>query len=203
MIKAFKSGVSFHDYVAKFCGIPKVAAKTINFGKLFGQSKRASYLEVRRQILNPGDGKEPGVPLTEGEFDDFYDRHTEMLPGMAIHERMVRASIVQRGEVRTYFGARHPVKAMRGHEFRTALNMPVQGTAAGLAKLCMPLVWEAAKRAGAKLCIQCHDEFGIYTPTEVVGPLALKVGDIMRHRVEWPVTIEVEVKVAGNWQDAH
>jgi DNA polymerase-1 len=114
------------------------------------------------------------------------------------------------GAVRTYFGRVRPIPDiqsrnpnMRGFAERTAVNTPLQGTAADLIKLAMIRIDAAiAKRKmRSKMTLQVHDELLFDVVPEEAKELEQLVKHEMEHVAEFDVPIVAEVGVGANWRD--
>ncbi|WP_457631475.1 DNA polymerase I [Oceanithermus sp.] len=169
------------------------AAKTINFGVLYGMSAHRLSREL---------------DIAYGEAQAFIDRYFESYPGVRrfMEETLERAR--QRGYVETLFGRRRyvpelnsPARNVREAAERAAFNMPIQGTAADLIKLAMVKLAPRLPE-GAALLLQVHDELVVEAPRELEGETVAVVREVMEN--VWPleVPLKVDVGTGDNWLEA-
>jgi len=90
----------------------------------------------------------------------------------------------------------------RGFAERTAVNSPIQGTAADLIKLAMVRIDKALAGWQSKMLLQVHDELVLESPQEETEALRALVGKEMEEVVELKVPLAVEVESGSNWRDA-
>jgi len=169
------------------------AAKTINFGVLYGMSAHRLSREL-------------GIGY--GEAQAFIDRYFESYPGVRRFMEETLKSARQRGYVETLFGRRRYVPELnsrvrnaREAAERAAFNMPIQGTAADLIKMAMVKL-EPRLPAGSALLLQVHDELVVEAPEELVEDTARVVRDVMEGVWELEVPLRVDVGIGDNWLDA-
>lgn len=186
-------GVKPEEVTSKMRG----EAKTVNFGIIYGMS---SF----------GLGKELGVgPKTaQAYIDDYfikYRRVRNYLDG-------VLAFAHKEGYVSTLMNRRRylpEIKAknigVRKFTERTAINAPIQGTAADLIKIAMLRISKALKKQGlqAKMIIQVHDELVFETPDQEIPALSKLVKDEMEGVFELKVPLKVDLSWGKNWREAH
>jgi DNA polymerase-1 len=119
------------------------------------------------------------------------------------------AEVRRTGYAYNLFGRRRPIPDMNSRNFtargfaeRTAVNTPLQGTAADLIKLAMIRLYEKLRSMQAKLLLQVHDELVLEAPPEEVSQLRSLVKAEMEnvHKLEVPLLVDVEV--GDNWRDA-
>jgi len=169
------------------------AAKTINFGVLYGMSAHRLSREL-------------GIGY--GEAQAFIDRYFESYPGVRRFMEETLETARQRGYVETMFGRRRyvpelnsRVRNVREAAERAAFNMPIQGTAADLIKLAMVKL-EPQLAGRAELLLQVHDELVVETPEDMVGEVAAIIRRVMENVWELDVPLQVEVGIGDNWLDA-
>jgi DNA polymerase-1 len=199
MIDAFKSGADIHTLTAAemFSIKPdqvtkdqRYAAKTINFGVLYG--------------MNPH-----GLSVATGfDYDkarEFIDRYFSLRKGVSEYIAKIKKMAHDDGYTETIFGRRRPCPDVRSSNFairaaaeRAAVNMPLQGTAADMMKLAMISIHKKLPK-GANLLLQIHDELIV----ECDKTSASAVEKIMKHEMEnvhkFKVPIEVEVRQGASW----
>ncbi len=169
------------------------AAKTVNFGVLYGMSAHRLSREL-------------GIGY--GEAQAFIDRYFESYPGVRRFMEETLEKARQTGYVETLFGRRRYVPELnsrtrnaREAAERAAFNMPIQGTAADLIKLAM-VELEPALPPGAALLLQVHDELVIETPEQKADETAEVVRRTMEGVWELDVPLRVEVGIGRNWLEA-
>ena len=169
------------------------AAKTINFGVLYGMSAHRLSREL-------------GIGY--GEAQAFIDRYFESYPGVRRFMEETLETARQRGYVETLFGRRRYVaelnsraRNVREAAERAAFNMPIQGTAADLIKLAMVKL-ESELPAGAALLLQVHDELIVEAPEESAEETAGIVREVMENVWKLSVPLRVDVGIGRNWLEA-
>ena len=173
------------------------SAKAINFGLIYGMSA----FGLARQL---------GIP--RGDAQTYIERYFERYPGVREYMDRTRAEAAERGYVETLFGRRLYLPEInvqnqqrRQAAERTAINAPMQGTAADIIKRAMLAVhdWIEAERPDALMIMQVHDELVF----EVAQPEADDVAEAVRIRMEAAAELDVPLLVeAGrgrNWDEAH
>ncbi len=175
------------------------AAKAINFGLIYGMSAW-------------GLGRQLGIPREEAQA--YIDRYFERYPGVRAYMESTREQARQRGYVETLFGRRLYVpeidsrnRQRREYAERTAINAPMQGTAADLIKRAMIDVDALLREHSAdiRMVMQVHDELVLEVPADKVPEAATEVRSIMAEADgdRLGVPLEVEVGVGDNWDEAH
>jgi len=207
MIEAFKNGEDIHSRTAKeifnLDSIDDVTAdhrrkaKEVNFGIPYGVS--AYGLASRLGISN-----------TEGK--EMIDQYFERFPGIQKYIDETIQFAKENEYVSTLLGRRRYIPdinsrnwTVRGFAERTAINMPIQGTAADIIKLAMIDIQNYIKKENLKsrMLLQVHDEliFDIAPDEEETVPEKIK--DLMENAFELDVPLDVEMGLADNWLDAH
>jgi DNA polymerase-1 len=206
LLAAFASEQDVHRATAaEVFGVPLEAvtadqrrsAKAINFGLIYGMSAfgLAKQLSIER-----------------GQAQDYVDRYFERYPGVRRYMDETRASARRSGFVSTVFGRRLHLpeinarnNQLRQYAERSAINAPMQGTAADIIKRAMIQVaaWLAAEEPRARLIMHVHDELVV----EVAEERADEVGDnivrIMEGAAELRVPLRVDTGLGSNWDEAH
>jgi len=171
-------------------------AKTANFGIIYGVS---AY------------GLSQQSDMTVGEAKQFIDAYFKRYPGV---KRFIEATVAQArkdGMVRTLFGRRRFLPDLAStnrqrREFaeRTAVNTPLQGTAADIIKMAMIAIDRRLREERKKsvMTLQVHDELVFDAPKREVGWLKQTVREIMEHVVQLDVPLVVEVGAGLNWLEA-
>ncbi|HGY10327.1 MAG TPA: DNA polymerase I [Oceanithermus profundus] len=170
------------------------AAKTINFGVLYGMSAHRLSREL-------------GIDY--GEAQAFIDRYFDSYPGVRAFMERVLAEARERGYVETLFGRRRHVpellskaRNVREAAERVAFNMPVQGTAADLIKLAMVKLAPRLEPLGAALLLQVHDELVVEAPEAHAEEAARAVKTTMEGVWELDVPLAVDVGIGRDWLEA-
>jgi DNA polymerase I len=173
------------------------SAKAINFGLMYGMSA----FGLARQL---GIGR--------GDAQKYMDLYFERYPGVKRYMEETRRQARETGFVETVFGRRLYLPeiqsrnaALRQYAERSAINAPMQGTAADIIKRAMIEVdaWLQSSGIPARLIMQVHDELVLESADEAVDTL---VGQIRTHMVraaDLSVALKVDVGVGRNWDEAH
>jgi DNA polymerase I len=173
------------------------SAKVINFGLIYGMSAF-------------GLAKQLGIE--RGQAQAYVDLYFERYPGVKRYMDETRASARERGYVSTVFGRRlylPDIKArnaaIRQYAERSAINAPMQGTAADIIKRAMVAVdaWLARDGHGARLIMQVHDELVVEAPSARVDEVRAAIIRIMESAAELAVPLRVDSGVGDNWDQAH
>ncbi len=204
LLNAYRTGQDIHTLTAsEVFGIPvaeldketRARAKAVNFGIVYGISPfgLAAQLNIPQQ-----------------EAKRYIETYFERYQGVRRFIDETLEVVRRNGAVRTYFGRVRPIPDiqsrnpnMRGFAERTAVNTPLQGTAADLIKLAMiALDREIAKRKLlSRMTLQVHDELLFDVLPEEAAELEALVKHEMEHVAEFSVPIVAEVGVGENWRD--
>ena len=172
-------------------------AKAINFGLIYGMSAF-------------GLAKQIGV--ARGEAQEYIDRYFARYPGVADYMDATRALAHEQGYVQTLLGRRLYLPEINARNKqrqlaaeRTAINAPMQGTAADIIKLAMIEVdrWLADSALDAKMIMQVHDELVFEVAEDACAELCTEVTTRMASVIELKVPLLTEVGVGDNWDEAH
>ena len=172
-------------------------AKAINFGLIYGMSAF-------------GLAKQIGV--ARGEAQEYIDRYFARYPGVADYMDATRALAHEQGYVETLLGRRLYLPEINARNKqrqlaaeRTAINAPMQGTAADIIKLAMIEVdrWLADSALDAKMIMQVHDELVFEVAEDACAELCTEVTTRMASVIELKVPLLTEVGVGDNWDEAH
>ncbi len=206
LIQAFCSGEDFHaSTAARVFGVPmsevtpqmRSRAKAVNFGIVYGQQAF---------------GLAASLDIPFGEAKQMIDRYFEVHPGVRQYLDTTVAEAKETGYAVTMFGRKRHIPELhaanqqqRGFGERTAMNHPMQGSAADIIKLAMRQVQERLLREGfkAKLLLQVHDELDFSVPEEEVERLSVMVKEVMEQVVALRVPLVVDVSFGDNWAEAH
>ena len=173
------------------------AAKAINFGLIYGMSA----FGLARQLGSD-----------RATAQEYVDRYFERYPGVKRYMDETRESARERGYVETVFGRRLYLPDIRSrnrqqqqYAERSAINAPMQGTAADIIKRAMITVddWIQRERPGARLVMQVHDELVLEVEAGVVDEVRSRLVGFMTAAAELQVPLKVDTGVGANWDDAH
>jgi DNA polymerase-1 len=206
LIQAFRAGQDFHTMTAAqvWTVAPDAVtadlrsrAKAVNFGIVYGQQAF-------------GLAQSLGVSFPEAQA--MIDRYFQTFPGVKEYLDKTVAKAHQQGWVDTIFGRRRYIHELyssnvnqRHFGERTAMNHPMQGSAADIIKLAMIEVSERLIQDGFKsqLILQVHDELVFNCATDETQALTTLVKQVMEGVVELKVPMLVEVATGENWAEAH
>ncbi|MDO5335456.1 MAG: DNA polymerase I [Coriobacteriia bacterium] len=206
LISAFNSGADFHAATAANVfdvAVEEVTpqmrsrAKAVNFGIVYGQQAF-------------GLSQSLGVPLWEAQ--EMIDRYFAAHPRVKDYLEEVVARAKVDGYAQTLFGRRRHIPDLRSSNGnkrrfgeRTAMNHPMQGTAADIIKMAMVQVSELLIADGfeAQMLLQVHDELDFSCPEGELESLTDLVTQAMQGVVELKVPLLVDVSAASNWAEAH
>jgi DNA polymerase-1 len=173
------------------------SAKAINFGLIYGMSA----FGLARQI---GVGR--------GEAQKYVDLYFERYPGVKRYMDDTKQKARDDGYVETLFGRRLYLpeilsrnQALRQYAERSAINAPMQGTAADIIKRAMIAVdaWLSAARVPARLIMQVHDELILEVADGQVDVIMDRLRHHMATAADLAVPLKVDVGVGRNWDEAH
>ncbi len=173
------------------------SAKAINFGLIYGMSAF-------------GLAKQIGVDRKQSQA--YIDRYFAQYPGVLEYMERTRAQAAEQGFVETLFGRRLYVPdinaknpALRRGAERTAINAPMQGTAADIIKRAMVAVdnWLAESGLDARVILQVHDELVLEVREDLVEQIGTQIRPYMSGAAQLDVPLLVEVGVGSNWDEAH
>ncbi len=173
------------------------SAKAINFGLIYGMSAF-------------GLAKQIGVDRKQSQ--DYIDRYFARYPGVLAYMERTRAQAAEQGFVETLFGrrlylpdinAKNP--ALRKGAERTAINAPMQGTAADIIKRAMVKVdnWLSESGLDARVILQVHDELVLEVREDLVEQVKDEIRQHMSQAAQLDVPLLVEAGVGANWDEAH
>ncbi|WP_176508403.1 MULTISPECIES: DNA polymerase I [Pseudomonas] len=173
------------------------SAKAINFGLIYGMSAF-------------GLAKQIGVDRKQSQ--DYIDRYFARYPGVLAYMERTRAQAAEQGFVETLFGrrlylpdinAKNP--ALRKGAERTAINAPMQGTAADIIKRAMVNVdnWLSESGLDARVILQVHDELVLEVREDLVEQVKDEIRTHMSNAAQLDVPLVVEAGVGSNWDEAH
>lgn len=199
MIKTFKDGVDLHQQTAaEMFSVPldevtkeqRSAAKTINFGVLYGMSAH---------------GLSVATGMTREEATDFIKRYFDVRKPLADYIEQVKEFGRTHGYTETKLGRRRACPDITSSNFtvrnaaeRVAVNVPIQGTAADIYKLAM--IDLAPKLPdGAKLLLQIHDELIVECDSKDAEAVAVCMKESMENVYDLGVPLSVDTAIGDNW----
>lgn len=206
LLHAFRNDLDVHRATAaevfglapeEVSGEQRRRAKAINFGLIYGMSAF-------------GLAKQIGVERKEAQA--YIDRYFARYPGVLAYMERTREQAGEQGYVETLFGRRLYLPeirskngAMRKAAERTAINAPMQGTAADIMKRAMVAVdaWLQESGADARVILQVHDELVLEVREDQIERVREAVCPLMSAAAELAVPLVVEAGVGANWDEAH
>ena len=173
------------------------SAKAINFGLMYGMSAfgLAKQLGIKR-----------------GEAQEYVDLYFERYPGVKKFMDEVRVQAKEQGFVETVFGRRLYLPEIndrnaqrRQYAERSAINAPMQGTAADIIKKAMISVhhWLEADQVPARMIMQVHDELVFEVEKKAVEDVTRQVVRLMSEAAKLRVALQVDTGTGENWDEAH
>ena len=186
-------GVALHTVNAD----QRRTAKVINFGLIYGMSPF---------------GLARNLGIDRGAAQQYVERYFQRYPGVKRFMDNTRAQARERGYVETVFGRRLYLPdirsgnaQMRQYAERSAINAPMQGTAADIIKRAMITVdaWATRAHSPARLIMQVHDELVFEVPYAAVPDVTAAVRECMVDAAALSVPLRVDVGVGQNWDEAH
>ena len=172
-------------------------AKAINFGLIYGMSA----FGLARQ-LNIG----------RKQAAEYIELYFERYPGVQNYMNTIRHTAAEQGYVETVFGRRlylpeiNSRNGMRRQAAeRTAINAPMQGTAADIIKLAMIQVddWLQSSNLQSRMIMQVHDELVLEVPSSEIDRVQQGLTDLMENAVSLLVPLVVDIGVGDSWDEAH
>jgi DNA polymerase-1 len=206
LLKAFAAGQDVHRATAAevfevelddVSADQRRSAKAINFGLMYGMSAF-------------GLGKQLGI--LRGEAQQYIDLYFDRYPGVKAYMDNTRESASKQGYVETVFGRRLYLPEInarnaqrRQYAERSAINAPMQGTAADIIKRAMIEVhrWLGDEDAGGRMIMQVHDELVFEVAKDAVDTFSTRVTEIMCAAAQLSVPLQVDIGTGRNWDEAH
>jgi DNA polymerase-1 len=206
LLKAFSEGADVHKATAsevfattleEVTDDQRRAAKAINFGLIYGMSAfgLAQQLNIER-----------------ADAQEYIDLYFDRYPGVKAYMDETRKLAHEQGYVETVFGRRLYLPEInsgngmrRQYAERTAINAPMQGTAADLIKMAMLSVdkWIESEAPGVRMIMQVHDELIFEIPEKQVEAASESIRSLMNNVAKLRVPLLVDVGVGNNWDQAH
>ncbi|WP_133130659.1 DNA polymerase I [Legionella yabuuchiae] len=206
LLNAFAKGWDIHTATAsEIFGVPQKevsshqrrSSKAVNFGLIYGMSAF-------------GLAKQIGVEREQAQ--SYIDRYFQRYPGVLDYMERTRTLARRQGYVETVFGRRLHLPEINARNMmrqkaaeRTAINAPMQGTAADIIKQAMIAIhqWQSTANPNTRMIMQVHDELVFEVHQEVVDSVKEKIKQLMETTVELSVPLEVAIGVGNNWDEAH
>lgn len=205
LIDAFKHGLDIHTATAaqvfhvsqdEVDSNMRRQAKAVNFGIVYGIS---DY------------GLSQSLGITRKEAGLFIERYLNSYPGVKEYMEDIVRQAKERGYVTTLLHRRRYIPEITSRNFnvrgfgeRTAMNTPIQGSAADIIKKAMIDVAERVKEESlaSKLLLQVHDELIFEVPKEELDVMKKLVPEVMEQAVELNVPLKVDYSYGSTWYDA-
>ena len=206
LVSAFNSNADFHAATASMVfGVPveevtpeqRSRAKAVNFGIVYGQQAF-------------GLGQSLHIPLAEAQ--EMIDRYYAAYPGVRSYLDATVAQARETGYAVTMFGRKRHIPDihaknpnLRSFGERTAMNHPMQGSAADIIKMAMIAVERRLQEEGykARMVLQVHDELDFECPLDELDRLKAMVVEVMDNVVQTAAPMRADVGVGDNWALAH
>lgn len=202
--KAFCEGKDIHTQTAmdifgvkedEVTPLMRRQAKAVNFGIVYGIS---------------GYGLSQGLDIPQKEAKQFIDRYFEMYPKVKEYMDQVIQEAKEQGYVTTLLGRRRYLPQIHSRNYgersfaeRTAMNTPIQGTAADIIKYAMIQVDRKMKeqKLESRMLLQVHDELIFEVPKDEVEIMQKLVRETMEQAIPLSVPLTVDVNVGSNWYE--
>jgi DNA polymerase-1 len=206
LLAAFAAGMDIHRATAsevwgveptQVSGDQRRSAKAINFGLIYGMSA----FGLARQL-----------GIERGAAQEYVDLYFQRYPGVKAFMDRIREQARRDKYVETLFGRRlyltdidHSNQGRRAGAERTAINAPMQGTAADIIKRAMIAVdqWIESERPPVRMIMQVHDELVFEVEDDAVATIAERIRKEMESAAELKVPLLVDLGDGGDWEEAH
>lgn len=202
MVETFNSGEDIHTRTAaEVYGValddvtPQMrgAAKTINFGVLYGMSPHGLSVATGMKI---------------NDAKNFIDRYFASRKPLVEYIENIKKQAKQNGFVETFYGRKRPMPDINSSNFivrssaeRQAVNLPIQGTEADIMKKAMVAVDDILPK-GARQILQVHDSILVECPKNLSQDLAIEIKQVMENIApEIKIKLAVDVKTGNNWAE--
>lgn len=206
LLKAFAAGEDIHRHTAaeifgvtldNVSGDQRRSAKAINFGLIYGMSAH-------------GLSKQLGIERHQAA--DYMTTYFERYPGVKRYMEKTREQAKLDGYVETLFGRRLFLPEInssnglrRQYAERTAINAPMQGTAADIIKRAMIDIhqWLVDEQSSIRMIMQVHDELVFEVPVDQIDMAKTKIEQFMSNAAKLDVPLDVGIGTGDNWEQAH
>jgi DNA polymerase I len=204
LVNAFRAGEDIHERTAREVfkedallnpAECRRRAKVINFGIVYGLSAF---------------GLSQTLGISREDAQTFIDAYFKRYCGVRTWLDNTVEEVRRTGQAKTLFGRIRPIPDIHSKDYnirhfaeRTAVNSPIQGTAADIVKIAMIRIHHALqnRRFSAKILLQVHDELVLEVPESEVEAIRILVKDEMENATSLLVPLKVDLNVAGNWMD--
>jgi DNA polymerase I len=205
LVEAFREGLDIHTKTAmdvfnvaedEVTSEMRRGAKAVNFGIVYGIS---DY------------GLSQSLNITRKEAASFIEKYFESFPGVKQYMEDIVQQAKQEGYVTTLFNRRRYLPEITSRNFnlrsfaeRTAMNTPIQGSAADIIKVAMVKMAKRLKdeKLQTKMLLQVHDELIFEAPEEEIEKLKEIVPDVMENAMQLKVPLKVDYSFGPSWYDA-
>lgn len=205
LIDAFQKGMDIHTRTAmdvfgveegEVTSLMRRQAKAVNFGIVYGIS---DY------------GLSQNLNITRKEAGDFIERYFSVFSGVKLWMEEIVKQAKQDGFVTTLLNRRRYLPDIRSSNFnlrsfaeRTAMNTPIQGTAADVIKLAMIRMQDSLQEKGLKsrMLLQVHDELVFEVPQDELEMMKQLVPEVMESALKLDVPLKVDVSFGHTWYEA-
>jgi DNA polymerase-1 len=205
LVAAFREGADFHaSTAARVFDVPveqvtpqmRSRAKAVNFGIVYGQQAF---------------GLSTSLKIPRAEAQQMIDRYFEVYPGVRTFLDQQVEFAREHGWVATMYGRKRHIKDINSRNFqlrsfgeRTAMNHPMQGTAADIIKIAMTRVPSLLRKEGlrSRLVLQIHDELDFEVPEGEVEAVSELAKEAMEGVAQLKVPLIAEVSYGSNWAEA-
>jgi len=206
LLNAFEKGLDIHKATAaevfgealeNVTSDQRRSAKAINFGLIYGMSAF-------------GLAKQLGIGRNDAQ--QYIDKYFERYPDVRDYMENTRKIAAEKGYVETIFGRRLYLPDINARNMqvrqaaeRTAINAPMQGSAADIIKRAMIAVdkWIVAEKVDARMIMQVHDELVLEVKLEKIDLVIEKLSVLMSSAAQLKTKLVVDVGVGDNWDEAH
>ena len=206
LLDAFLNGLDVHRATAaevfgveldKVSAEQRRNAKAINFGLIYGMSA----FGLARQLK-----------IGRNDAQAYIDQYFARYPGVAIYMDRIREQAREQGFVETHFGRRLYLPEIKAANMmrrqaaeRTAINAPMQGTAADIIKRAMLSVdaWLSEEHIDARMVMQVHDELVFEVADSLGEEFTTSISSMMQNAAELHVPLVVDAGQGANWDEAH
>jgi DNA polymerase-1 len=205
LLNAFRHNHDIHRYTAsEIFAVPladvsvlqRRSAKAINFGLIYGMSA----FGLSRQL---------GIERSAAQA--YMDQYFQRYPGVKKYMDEIRLRAAEKGYVETLFGRRLYLPDIRSKNVgrkraaeRTAINAPMQGTAADLIKKAMIALHAILQgQSDIKLLMQVHDELVLEVKVSAVEKAKALLTECMQNTVKLSVPLTIDIGIGDNWDEAH
>ncbi len=204
LIDAFRAGEDIHDRTAR---------------EVFREAELANRSECRRRakVINFGIvyglsafGLAQTLGISREQAQAFIDAYFRRYRGVRAWQNKTLEEVKKTGHTTTLFGRIRPIPDINSKDFnarnfaeRTAINSPIQGTAADIAKIAMIHIHRALQEKGlsANILLQVHDELVLEVPEAEVKKTSVLVKEKMESAAKLLVPLKVDLNMASNWMD--